>query len=344
MDSEENDEVVSPAAVERASMNISWPTDVRHVSHVTFDKFHGFLGLPAEFRPEISPRRAPSASAKVFGVSAESMQCSIDPRGNSIPTILLLLQKKLYEQGGLKAEGIFRINAENSQEEFVRDLLNRGVLPDGIDIHCLAGLIKSWFRELPSGLLDSLPVDQVIQCKTEEDAARLVASLPPTKAGLLDWAVNLMADVVEQHNVNKMNARNVAMVFAPNMTQMVDPLTALKHAVQVMNFLNMLILKALKERQESNSNGQDDPSPNPRKSGPNLATMIAHDQANCEANNSNEMDRKYIKSDEGEKNLRNGGKYQEILIDQEPVWDQESKGTGKIDRIDSVVGHFEEFW
>lgn len=42
----------------------------------------------------------------------------------------------------LKAEGIFRINAENSQEEFVRNQLNRGVVPQGIDVHCLAGLIK----------------------------------------------------------------------------------------------------------------------------------------------------------------------------------------------------------
>lgn len=42
----------------------------------------------------------------------------------------------------LKAEGIFRINADNSQEERVRDQLNRGVVPHGIDVHCLAGLIK----------------------------------------------------------------------------------------------------------------------------------------------------------------------------------------------------------
>ena len=42
----------------------------------------------------------------------------------------------------IQAEGIFRINAENSQEEFVRDQLNRGLIPDGIDVHCLAGLIK----------------------------------------------------------------------------------------------------------------------------------------------------------------------------------------------------------
>ncbi|KQJ89407.1 hypothetical protein BRADI_4g25457v3 [Brachypodium distachyon] len=190
--------------------------------------------------------------ASVFGVSTQSMQCSYDSRGNSVPTILLMMQRRLYEQGGLQAEGIFRINAENSQEEFVRDQLNSGNVPDGIDVHCLAGLIKAWFRELPSGVLDSIPPEQVMQCQSEEDCARVAKCLPPTEAALLDWAVNLMADVVQEEQINKMNDRNVAMVFAPNMTQMADPLTALMYAVQVMNFLKMLIQKTLKDREESN--------------------------------------------------------------------------------------------
>ena len=42
----------------------------------------------------------------------------------------------------MQAEGIFRITAGNSQEEYVRDQLNKGVIPEGIDVHCLAGLIK----------------------------------------------------------------------------------------------------------------------------------------------------------------------------------------------------------
>ncbi|XP_042012951.1 rho GTPase-activating protein 5-like [Salvia splendens] len=228
-------------------MEIGWPTDVQHVNHVTFDRFDGFLGLPVEFEPEV-PRRAPSASATVFGVSTESMQLSYDPRGNSIPTILLLLQRHMYSQGGLQAEGIFRITAGNSQEEYVRDQLNRGVIPEGIDVHCLAGLIKAWFRELPRGVLDSLSQEQVMQCQSEEACDELVRLLPPTEAALLDWSINLMTDVVQEELRNKMNSRNIAMVFAPNMTQMVDPLTALMYAVQVMNFLKTLIEKTLRER------------------------------------------------------------------------------------------------
>ncbi|XP_054804447.1 rho GTPase-activating protein 2-like [Prosopis cineraria] len=227
-----------------------WPTNVQHITHVTFDRFNGFLGLPVEFQLEI-PGRVPSASKSVFGVSAESMQCSYDSKGNSIPTILLLMQERLYSQGGLKAEGIFRINPENSEEENVREQLNRGIVPDDIDVHCLAGLIKAWFRELPSGILDGLSPEQVLHCNTEEEYVELVKRLKPTEAALLTWAVDLMADVVEHEEHNKMNARNVAMVFAPNMTQMSDPLTALMHAVQVMNLLMTLIMKTLTEREDA---------------------------------------------------------------------------------------------
>lgn len=103
----------------------------------------------------------------------------------------------------------------------MRSQLNRGIVPDDIDVHCLAGLIKAWFRELPSGVLDGLSPEQVLQCNTEDESVELVKQLKPTETALLNWAINLMADVVEEEEFNKMNARNIAMVFAPNMTQVI---------------------------------------------------------------------------------------------------------------------------
>lgn len=58
-----------------------------------------------------------------------------------------------------------------------------------------------------------------MHCQREEDYDELVRLLPATEAALLDWAINLMADVVQEEHQNKMDARNIAMVFAPNMTQ-----------------------------------------------------------------------------------------------------------------------------
>ncbi|KAG4957221.1 hypothetical protein JHK85_043601 [Glycine max] len=121
----------------------------------------------------------PHHFANVFGVSTESMQLSFDARGNSVPTILLLMQRHLYAQGGLQA----------------------------------------WFRELPTRVLDPFSPEQVMQSQSEEECAQLVRLLPPTEVALLDWAINLMADVTQMENLNNMNARNIAMVFAPNMTQ-----------------------------------------------------------------------------------------------------------------------------
>ncbi|KAG8065918.1 hypothetical protein GUJ93_ZPchr0004g38968 [Zizania palustris] len=260
----EEDEEEEDSEVEEEGMEIGRPTNVKHVSHVTFDRYGGFLGLPADLEPDV-PLPTPSASASVFGVSPTSLQSSYDQRGNSVPTILLMIQRKLYQREGLKIEGIFRINAENSQEICVRELLNSGVVPDEVDLHCLAGLIKAWFRELPTGILDPLTPEQVMHCNTEDECALLACMLPPVEGALLDWAINLMADVVEHENYNKMNARNIAMVFAPNMTQMTDPLTALMHAVQVMNFLKTLILKTLKEREAAGPTKTSEPcsgSPN----------------------------------------------------------------------------------
>lgn len=68
-------------------------------------------------------------------------------------------------------------------------------------------------------MLDPLTPDQVMQCQSEEECAQVVKLLPPTEAALLDWAINFMADVVQEEHKNKMNVRNIAMVFAPNMTQ-----------------------------------------------------------------------------------------------------------------------------
>ncbi|KAL5158881.1 Rho GTPase-activating protein 4 [Glycine soja] len=77
----------------------------------------------------------------------------------------------------------------------------------------------AWFRELPTRVLDPFSPEQVMQSQSEEECAQLVRLLPPTEVALLDWAINLMADVTQMENLNNMNARYIAMVFAPNMTQ-----------------------------------------------------------------------------------------------------------------------------
>lgn len=72
-----------------------------------------------------------------------------------------------------------------------------------------------------------------MQSQSEEECAQLVRVLPQTEAALLDWAINLMADVAQLEHLNKMNARNVAMVFAPNMTQVSENYCFLKFEIHI---------------------------------------------------------------------------------------------------------------
>jgi hypothetical protein len=57
----EVDQVAGGSEQPQQRMKIGWPTEVRHVAHVTFDRFHGFRGVPAELQPEPALAKAPSA-------------------------------------------------------------------------------------------------------------------------------------------------------------------------------------------------------------------------------------------------------------------------------------------
>ncbi|KAI3991113.1 hypothetical protein MKX01_007338 [Papaver californicum] len=168
---------------EFCSIDISPPTNVKHVSHVTFDRFNGLLGLPVEFKPKV-PTRVPSASSSVFGVSAESMKCSYDSPHDAKALVL----------------------GRGSSKEYVRDQLNGGTVKHGIDVHCLAGLIKSSLVAFSSSF--------------SSNCILIITIMKP-----------------------------VSMTFSPT-SKMADPLTALIHAVQVMNFLRAIVMKTVRERKE----------------------------------------------------------------------------------------------
>lgn len=77
-------------------------------------------------------------------------------------------------------------------------------------------MIKAWFGELPRGIMDSLPSEQVMQCQTEEECTELANRLPHIEASLLELTINLRADVVQEKPLSKMNAHNTVLVLAPS--------------------------------------------------------------------------------------------------------------------------------
>lgn len=126
---------------------------------------------------------------------------------------------------------------------------------------------------------------------------------------------------------------------------MSDPLTALKHAVQVMNLLNMLIMKELKRRQDSisqqlNSNTNSQSSTEHQNTSRNSKSRRTK---NAEKQNSGTD----ASIEKGSMNFSGArGKVEESSDDDddEPLWDKEPRQNGKINRVDSVVEHLGAFW
>lgn len=71
--------------------------------------------------------------------------------------------------------------------QHVRDQLNRGVVPENTDVHCLFALIKACFRELPCGVLDCISPEEVLNCNTKEESVYLIKQLKPTESTFLRW-------------------------------------------------------------------------------------------------------------------------------------------------------------
>merc|ERR1712096_487592 len=84
---------------------------------------------------------------------------------SKIPSVLILLWNKVLENNGETSMGIFRLAADADEMKWIKNNLNTGKY-DGssIDENIAATLIKIFFRELPTYLLNHLEknlIDQI---------------------------------------------------------------------------------------------------------------------------------------------------------------------------------------
>ncbi|KAJ4957716.1 hypothetical protein NE237_024827 [Protea cynaroides] len=112
---------------------------------------------------------------------------------------------------------------------------------------------RSNFSDRPPTEMALFPQGQTIFGVPRESMQMCIYSKGNGRPTILrrDWAINLMADIVQAASKQDECTKCGAMVFAPNMTQMIDPSIALISAVQVMNLLKTLIVKTLKEQRDS---------------------------------------------------------------------------------------------
>lgn len=136
-----------------------------------------------------------------------------------------------------------------------------------VDAHCLANLVKQWFRLLPHKLFSLVPGSQerIAACTSGVECMQLLATFPPVQKGLMVWLLQLMAEVASHNAENKMSAKSLSIVFAPNLYDMpaemeTDPMAATTYAQRMAGFVCNLLTHfiAVRDRHASVSASQSE--------------------------------------------------------------------------------------
>jgi len=162
-----------------------------------------------------------------------------------VPAVLVTMRNYLYDNGAISHEAIFRLPGDESEGLVIKDQLNRGTFCGCKDIHCVANLIKVWYRELPQQVLNVIPIESLLKFEDEKDCVAIFENMVQPNKSLLQWLLELIAEVAIHENSNKMSPKSLAIVLTPNLFSNpsdVDPSEWLTLSQKVVNFVYHLII------------------------------------------------------------------------------------------------------
>ncbi|KAJ3639652.1 hypothetical protein Zmor_002997 [Zophobas morio] len=232
-----------------------WPihVQVNHYATVACQRLEriGAGGKRSARRPQmddIDSARKQIFQASLFGNTLrEVMQLQASRWPNRrLPWPQVELSQQVLRLQGLSTEGIFRVSADVDEVNKLKAQMDRWEFSEPSDAHVPANLLKLWLRELYEPLIpDSLYPECVSEPMTPRRACDLVLRLPTLHRLVLCYLIRFLQtfnkpDVI-QHT--KMDASNLAMVFAPNCLRCMasDPRTMFDNARKEMAFMRCLI-------------------------------------------------------------------------------------------------------
>uniref|UniRef100_A0A7E4V0K5 Rho-GAP domain-containing protein n=1 Tax=Panagrellus redivivus TaxID=6233 RepID=A0A7E4V0K5_PANRE len=183
-----------------------------------------------------------------FGATLEElmeMQGQVYP-DLKIPWIESTLIKLIFESGGERSEGLFRLAADQEQVAAAITQLDQNLKPMIKDPHVAAVLLKQWLRQLPNPLIPDSMYDRCLQvCSDPDKACRLVDQLPAINRLVLSKLLHLLQQLCAEETVRitKMDVSNLAMVMAPNILRCdsQDPNVIFGNSRKEMEFTKTLI-------------------------------------------------------------------------------------------------------
>ncbi|XP_049823954.1 rho GTPase-activating protein 21-B isoform X5 [Aethina tumida] len=190
-----------------------------------------------------SPSSPTAPEVSTFGIPIE--QCLPSTNNPFVPKVVDVCTS-IVEEKGLQIVGIYRVPGNNASITALTDEINKNYEDVPMDdqkwndVNVVSSILKSYFRKMPDSLITVKLYPCFINAAKIEDPTerlkelkRLVKSLPPHNYETLKHIVLHLSRVVEKSEINKMEAKNLAIVFGPtivrsesdNMESMVNNMT-----------------------------------------------------------------------------------------------------------------------
>ncbi|XP_078616063.1 uncharacterized protein LOC144884554 isoform X3 [Branchiostoma floridae x Branchiostoma japonicum] len=171
-----------------------------------------------------SPAREPPQP--IFGIPLdEAVERSKLIDGIELPAIFRDCLD-FIEERGLSTEGIYRISPVKSQVDALRAAYDHGEVVDlqDHDPHTVAGLLKTYLRELPDPVLtmELLPGFEDASALPGEDERiaaliQMLYQLPTCNRLLITWLIQHMVHIMDREAETKMNLQNISIVLSPTL-------------------------------------------------------------------------------------------------------------------------------
>ncbi|XP_041087249.1 rho GTPase-activating protein 23-like isoform X2 [Polyodon spathula] len=174
-------------------------------------------------------KKVKKSGPKAFGVRLEDCQHGVNEK--FVPLIVELCCGQV-EDMGLECTGIYRVPGNNAVVSSLQEQLNKGSIDINPadekwqDLNVISSLLKSFFRKLPEPLFTDDKYSDFIDANRMEEAGerlktmkKLIRGLPDYYFHTLKFLVAHLKTVADHSEKNKMEPRNLALVFGPTLVR-----------------------------------------------------------------------------------------------------------------------------
>ncbi|XP_041039637.1 rho GTPase-activating protein 21-like isoform X2 [Carcharodon carcharias] len=183
-------------------------------------------GIPSIMRKTFEKKPGPGVT---FGVRLDDCPPAVH---NKYVPLIVEVCCNLVEDKGLEYTGIYRVPGNNAAISSLQEELNKGVTDIDLlddkwrDLNVISSLLKSFFRKLPEPLFTNDKYADFIDANRKEDSVdrlrtlkKLIRDLPDHHYETLKFLSAHLKTVAENSEKNKMEPRNLAIVFGPTLVR-----------------------------------------------------------------------------------------------------------------------------